>query len=116
MEEYIKNIKRILGEERFAELSNKLYAEVDKRYRKIYVKDATQVVEFNLASILVIGIELARGCKIKDMEKELRWYSLGPRSFLLRKNISDFEESYSDYINLIIKKVKQEEKTKKSNI
>lgn len=116
MEEYIKNIKRMLGEEKFAELSNILYAEVDKKYRKINIQDATEIVEFNLANILVIGIEKARGCKQENIEKELSWYNLGPRSFLLRKNADKFEANYSQYINLIIKKVQEEERLKKCNM
>ena len=63
MVEYIETIKNLLGKEKFSQLSDKLFKEVNRRYRKISIKEATKIVEFNLANILVIGVEKARGIK-----------------------------------------------------
>lgn len=116
MEEYIRTIRRILGNEKFNKLSHELYEKVDKKYRKISIDDANEIVNFNLANILVIAIEKARGCEKKDIIKVISWYNLGPKSFLLEKQISNFEENYSEYIALIIKKVKEDKVLEESNI
>lgn len=113
MEEYIKTLEKILGKENFSQLSNELYLEVDKTYRKINIIDATEIVEYNLSNILVIGIEQARGCKKEDISKVVDWYNLGAKSYLLKNNIREFEKTYSKYIELIIKKVKEDEKSSK---
>ncbi len=110
MEEYIETLKKLLGKEKFSQLSTELFEEVNKRYRNINIEDATQIVEFNLANILVIGIEKARGCKKENMSKIISWYDLGSRSILLQKQIGNFEKEYSEYIELIIKKVKEDNK------
>lgn len=110
MNEYVKTIKRMLEEEKFKELSNKLYKEVNKKYRNINIKDATQIVEINLANILVIGVERARDGNKKNITKLLTWYNLGSKSQLLEKNFDIFENKYIEYINLVINKVKEDNK------
>lgn len=113
MDEYIYVLKNILGQEKFSELSNKVLDEINKKYIRIKVPKALDIAEFNMSVMLVIGIEKARGCNKEDLRKRINWYKLGSQTLLLQKTIEKLENDYHEYVELIIKKVNEDQKTNK---
>lgn len=101
---YIEIIMDLLGNEFFAKLSNDLYLKVNKKYPRIDIKKATEIVESNMAVILIIGIELSRGCIESKLSERVNWYNVCPKSLLIERNIDDIVKKYNLYINIIKKK------------
>lgn len=115
--EYIEKLSKILGEELFAKLSDELFNKVNIKYPRIRIKEATEIVECNMAIILIIGVEKARGCTDDKLVERINWYNICSKSILLEKTIANTNNAYEEYINIIIKKVKENEESKsKSNI
>lgn len=106
---YIEIIKKLFGEEMFSKLLNELYLKVNKKYPRINIKDSTKRVEANIAVILVIGIEKARGCPDEKLKERICWHNVCPKSFLIEKDISKFIKDYEKYILIIKEKVANQE-------
>ena len=103
-ENYIKTISKLLGDELFSELSDELYKQVSEKYPRINIKDATEIVELNMAVIMIIGVEKSRGCKSNKIKERVDWHNVCPKSLLIEKNINNFIERYEKYIKLIKEK------------
>ena len=98
---YINTLKNILGEEKFRELSDLLFKDVDKIFREIKI---------DIAIISIIGVELARGCKEDELSKRITWYNIAEKSMFLEENINMFYNRYKKYIQIVESKVKEENK------
>ena len=101
MEDYLENLKLILGEEKYKELYDVIFKQACKRYGRIHNKKIEQIIQYNLAVILIIGIEKGRGCNDSKIPKIIRWYSIGDRSQLICDNLNDFIKQYNEYILII---------------
>jgi len=102
---YVETINTLLGDEIFSKLSDDLYLKVNSKYPRINIKAATEIVESNMAVILILAIEKARGCTDDKLKERVNWYNACPKSLLIEKNISNITKEYEEYINIIIKKV-----------
>lgn len=100
--DYIIVLNKLLGNENFVKLSEELYLKVDKKYPRIDMKRATEIVEANMAVILIIGIEKKRGCIKEKIRERISWHNVCPKSLLIEKDIEKFIKIYEKYI-LIIK-------------
>ena len=107
---YINTLKNILGEEKFSELSDLLFKDVDKTFREIKIDIAIKMVEVNMSLISIIGVELARGCKEEELSKRITWYNVAEKSMFLEENINMFYNRYKKYIQIVESKVKEENK------
>lgn len=107
---YINTLKNILGEEKFRELSDLLFKDVDKIFREIKIDIAIKMVEVNMSLISIIGVELARGCKEEELSKRITWYNVAEKSMFLEENINMFYNRYKKYIQIVESKVKEENK------
>ncbi len=107
---YINTLKNILGEEKFRELSDLLFKDVDKIFREIKIDIAIKMVEVNMSLISIIGVELARGCKEDELSKRITWYNIAEKSMFLEENINMFYNRYKKYIQIVESKVKEENK------
>lgn len=107
---YINTLKNILGEEKFSELSDLLFKDVDKTFREIKIDIAIKMVEVNMSLISIIGVELARGCKEDELSKRITWYNIAEKSMFLEENINMFYNRYKKYIQIVESKVKEENK------
>lgn len=107
---YIEMISKLLGDELFSELSDGLYLKVNSKYPRINIKDVANIVESNMAVILIIGIEKARGCAEEKLKERITWHNVCPKSLLIEKNISNFIKDYDEYIQVIKEKVANQEK------
>ena len=88
---YVNTLKNILGEEKFSELSDLLFKDVDKTFREIKIDIAIKMVEINMSLISIIGVELARGCKEDELSKRITWYNIAEKSMFLEENINMFK-------------------------
>lgn len=109
---YIETISDLLGDDLFSSLSNELYLKVNNKYPRINIKAATEIVESNMAVILIIGVEKKRGCTDQKLKERINWYNVCPKSLLIEKSIADIIENYKKYIDAIMKKIEEQ----KSNI
>lgn len=107
---YINTLKNILGEEKFSELSDLLFKDVDKMFREIKIDIAIKMVEVNMSLISIIGVELARGCKKEELSKRINWYNIAGKSMFLEENINMFYDRYKKYIEIVKSKVEEENK------
>lgn len=98
---YVETINDLLGDELFSELSDELYLKVNKKYPRINIKNATEIVEGNMAVILIIGIEKARGCSDEKIKERVDWYNACPKSLLINKSIAGISKDYEKYITVI---------------
>lgn len=98
---YVETINNLLGDELFSKLSDELYLTVNKKYPRINIKNATEIVEGNMAVILIIGIEKARGCEDDKLKERVNWYNACPKSLLINKSITGIYNDYEKYINVI---------------
>ena len=107
---YVNTLKNILGEEKFSELSDLLFKDVDKTFREIKIDIAIKMVEINMPLISIIGVELARGCKEDELSKRITWYNIAEKSMFLEENINMFYDRYKKYIEIVKSKVEEENK------
>lgn len=106
---YVEIIKNLFGDELFSKLSNELYLKVNSKYPRINIKDAARIVELNIAVILIVGIEKARGCPEEKLKERVYWHNVCPKSKLIEKNISKFIKDYEEYILIVEEKVANQE-------
>ena len=107
---YVNTLKNILGEEKFSELSDLLFKDVDKTFREIKIDIAIKMVEINMSLISIIGVELARGCKEDELSKRITWYNIAEKSMFLEENINMFYDRYKKYIEIVKSKFEEENK------
>lgn len=107
--DYVEIINKLLGDEIFSKLSDELYLKVNSKYPRINIKDATKIVESNMAVILIIGVEKARGCAEEKLKERINWHNVCPKSLLIEKNISNFIKDYEEYIQIIKEKAADQE-------
>lgn len=108
---YIEIIRDILGEKIFSDLSEELFNKVNSKYPRIRMDKAAKIVEYNIATILIIGIERANGCEDNDLIQRVNWYNVCSQNDLLERNIAEMEKSYSKYIEILINVANQIKKT-----
>lgn len=106
---YVEIIKELFGNEMFSKLSDELYLKVNSKYPRINIKEATKMVESNLAVILIVGIEKARGCPEAKLKERVYWHNVCPKSLLIEKSISKFIKDYEEYISVVKEKVANQE-------
>ena len=106
---YVEIIKELFGNEMFSKLSDELYLKVNSKYPRINIKEATRMVESNLAVILIVGIEKARGCPEAKLKGRVYWHNVCPKSLLIEKSISKFIKDYEEYISVVKEKVANQE-------
>lgn len=104
---YIEIIREILGEKLFVALSEELFNKINSKYPRIRIDKATKIVEYNMATILIIGIERANGCEDKDLVQRVTWYNVCSQKDLLERNVVEMEKAYSNYIEIIINAAKE---------
>lgn len=107
--DYVETIKKLFGDEMFSKLSNELYMKVNSKYPRVNIKEATRMVESNIAVILIVGIERARGCPEEKLKERVYWHNVCPKSLLIEKSISKFIKDYEEYIQIVKEKVANQE-------
>lgn len=98
---YYRICRKILGEEKFNELMDKLLNDIIKRFGKeINIEQFVKVLEINIDAIIMLAISKRCPNKRDRILKELNVSIL----YLVRNTISDFEQWGSEYIEIISKK------------
>jgi len=108
---YIEIIRGMLGENLFVKLSEELFNKINTKYPRIRIDKATKIVEYNMSTILIIGIEKANGCDDENIVQRVNWYNICSQSDLLERNIIEMMNVYSEYIDIIIKVAKEIKKS-----
>lgn len=107
--QYLNVLKNMITPKDFSNLTNQLLHDINGKYPRINVVKALKIVEFNMATILVIGVELAKDEK-QDIKKMIDWYNICPPSYLVKTNYKKFMEKYKYYIKLVKEKVEADSK------
>ena len=93
-EQYLKKLKNILGEEEYNILFDKIKNSNDKQLKNI--------VEVNLATIMIYAIEITKGHKKSEIKENFYSYNIGPRTVLVEKCTGRFLNKFNEYIDKAI--------------
>ena len=67
-EQYVKKLKNILGEEEYNILFDKIFDEAKKKFKNSNDKQLKNIVEVNLATIMIYAIEITKGHKKSEIK------------------------------------------------
>lgn len=107
IDEYIEVLKVMISNYEFRKLLNEMLKEINEKFKRIKVDKAVEIAKYNMATILVIGIENARDPNY-DIKKTVDWYNICPTSYLIDSDFIKFIEKYKYYIELIKNKVEED--------
>lgn len=107
MEEYLEILKIILTPKELSDLRNQLLLDINNRFQRIRIDKATKILEYNMAVILIIGIEKAKDENINIL-KILDWYNICPLSCLINSDYKKFIEKYKYYIEKVKKETEKQ--------
>ena len=68
-EQYLKKLKNILGEEEYNILFDKIFDEAKKKFKNSNDKQLKNIVEVNLATIMIYAIEITKGHKKSEIKE-----------------------------------------------
>ena len=101
-EQYVKKLKKILGEEEFDILFDKIFDEAKKKFKNSNDKQLKNIVEVNLATIMIYAIEITIGHKKLEIKENFYSYNIGPRTVLVEKCTGRFLNKFNEYIDKAI--------------
>lgn len=102
MKEYLEILRAILTPSDFSNLTNQLLMDINNKFPSIKINKATEILQYNMSTILIIGIEKAKDENV-NIRKIIDWYNICPSSYLAKNNYKEFIEKYSFYIEVIKK-------------
>ena len=101
-EQYLKKLKNILGEEEYNILFDKIFDEAKKKFKNSNDEQLKNIVEVNLATIMIYTIEITKCHKKSEIKENFYSYNIGPRTVLVEKCTGRFLNKFNDYIDKAI--------------
>lgn len=95
---YVMFLKNILTQKEFEKLSNEIYISVNEKFKSANKEQADNIVNLNIAAIVVYANEKLKGCKMREFNTRFYSYNIGPRIFLVERAIGKFEKRFNYYI------------------
>ena len=101
MNDYIESLIKLLGKEKYNELYDSISSKAYKIYERGKNGKINDIIQYNLAVVLIVGVEKGRGCSNVKIAKIIKWHSIGDKSQLIYDNLSDFIKEYDEYIKIV---------------
>ncbi len=101
-EQYVTKLRNILSKEEFNIVFDKIFDEAKKKFKNSNDEQLKNIVEVNLATIMIYAIEIAKGHKKAEIKECFYSYNIGPRTVLVEKCTGRFLNKFNDYIDKAI--------------
>lgn len=102
MNDYTITLKKILGKEKYEELVDYTFKNIQDKFGNIRIDKATKIAKINHQFLVIIALLKAKGFKDNEIIEVLHWNKKKYFKFVVSNNFDDFIKIYKEYFDLII--------------
>lgn len=102
MNDYTITLKKILGKEKYEELVDYTFKNIQDKFGNIRIDKATKIAKINHQFLVIIALLKAKEFKDNEIIEVLHWNKKKSFKFVVSNNFEDFIKIYKEYLDLII--------------
>ncbi len=102
MNDYTITLKKILGKEKYEELVDYTFKNIQDKFGNIRINKATKIAKINHQFLVIIALLKAKEFKDNEIIEVLHWNKKKSFKFVVSNNFDDFIKIYKEYLDLII--------------
>lgn len=102
MNDYTITLKKFLCKEKYEELIDYTFKNIQDKFGNIRIDKATKIAKINHQFLVIIALLKAKEFKDNEIIEVLHWNKKKSFKFVVYNNFDDFTKIYKEYFDLII--------------
>lgn len=107
MKDYTLTLTKILGKEKYEQLVNFTFKNIQNKFGNIRTDRAVKIAKVNHQALMIISIFKAKNYGEHEIIKILNWDKKKAYKFIISNSFKEFVSIYKEYMDLIIKFVQK---------